>query len=379
MPFQFRSLFRHRRRISNNVNTTFSSAAEMASTYRLPAPAENAPLQDIETAAISTQPPTLGTNTPTAPSNEGNATPPSHDENLDIEQQGETAASYVILSGEIATPAHEDLMKAPPDEDLQSISIVNKDPVTSSFEDAASHSYHGPPSPAPIVQQAYSNIIMQKASGMDPISRFYLLLHACESLILAHGPYRASPSNIFSRAPVFFTGDCPVATSRDYACSFSAAQDAIRITQPRSPAAEDLQVFAMLWDTTKELLEIIISRAELDNESLGWGVFGLAAGYKSPEDTFVTLKSRLHTALLDLPCIYRRPSASRIQTSRSPGGRVHNLANANRQTHICSVMLLQTMQSNWERVRWYFAACVAEQWVKKLGWDGDVSWQVVFK
>jgi hypothetical protein len=160
-------------------------------------------------------------------------------------------------------------------------------------------------------------------------------------------------------------------STKELAVSLAAAQDCIGSAQLDSPAKDDLMIFKHLWDATTALLEDILTTGNLDHESFGWGVYGLAAGYMVPPceslDDFKSQKARLHDALLALPSM-GSPERKREELVVKGERRVEVLVKARRQVHICASLLVQQFRrEDWRHVRWGHGVKVAERWAEMLG------------
>jgi len=227
-----------------------------------------------------------------------------------------------------------------------------------------------PPEPVAVTQAMHD----QPADDAPPIQHFLHLLRQSKALIKVHGPYTTyAGTTVFSRAPM--TRDATKEPSaKDLALSLTAAQDCINSAQVEGPAKEDLILFKELWDITLLTLDTILEAGNLDHETFGWGMFGLSAGYINQaswkDDThFLSLKTRLHDALLKMPSIdapHRKTSAITL----GAGGKVEILAKANREIHVCANLLLQQFQrEGWKKIRWYHGVAVVERWIGSLGLD----------
>ncbi|KAF2874381.1 hypothetical protein BDV95DRAFT_539782 [Massariosphaeria phaeospora] len=214
---------------------------------------------------------------------------------------------------------------------------------------------------------------MIKATLLPPIPRFLYLLAAAKSLIAAHGPYTTHPkTTVFTRAA---TPSCNPPTQKDYAISFAIAKDCISSAQPDGPAKSDLQLFGLLWTTTIEAIDLLLESCHLDNESFGWGVFGLTAGYIDPDPLFSSMKSRLHEALCKFPDM-ENPKRGREMLVIGGAQRVDGLVKARRQVHVMGNLMMQSFRADWGRCRWWYGVAVAERWIGRVGWQGDVLLQV---
>lgn len=81
---------------------------------------------------------------------------------------------------------------------------------------------------------------------------------------------------------------------------------ASKVPQIDGPTQRDLTIFEALSHTTIEILEQILNSGYLDHETLGWGVYGLSAGYitnasRREAKLVLSYKKRLHDALCKMP------------------------------------------------------------------------------
>jgi hypothetical protein len=203
------------------------------------------------------------------------------------------------------------------------------------------------------------------------LSRRSRLLLRSQALISIHGPYTTySGTTIFTRAPLVRDSSGEMST-KDSAVSLAAAQDCIYSAQVDGPAREDLAAFERLSETTIEVPEILLNTADLDYITMGWGIYGLSAGYmehtsreKSP---FLSFKFRLHDALQKMPTI-DSTTRKEIDSVACYGGDIAMLAQANREIHICAnLMLQQFRRKEWKRIRWYHMIAVAQRWLDHWG------------
>jgi hypothetical protein len=204
-----------------------------------------------------------------------------------------------------------------------------------------------------------------------PLSRFSRLLQQSKDLITIYGPYTTySGTTIFTRAPLIRDSSEDLST-KDFATSVAAAQDCIYSAQVDGPAREDLATFERLSETTIQVLEMLLNTDDIDYIIMGWGVYGLSAGYMgqaSREDSpFLSYKSRLHDALQKMPTM-TSTSRKEIDNVASCGGKPQVLAKANREIHICAnLMIQQFRREEWTRIRWYHMIAVAQRWLDHLG------------
>jgi hypothetical protein len=249
---------------------------------------------------------------------------------------------------------------ASPDQSTPSTSIA---PFTTSSDP--------PPSQAPC-----SPTTLDLVSALPPVARFHTLLEHASNLVQSRGAYYISPSGYLSRAEKPRSG---LAATR-FAASLAAAQDVFKhgTLQPEGPLLSDLFVFRALWETTVQLLERMLDSGSLRYETFGWGIFGLSAGYLSSDSFFSGMKERLGDALRTLPRISTH-AGERLEAehhrlrSRSRHGRLLSLTRANRDIHICATMLLQSIRSDWNRVRWYHGIKVCEQWMAQINLSDDMD------
>ncbi|KAF1845063.1 uncharacterized protein K460DRAFT_102550 [Cucurbitaria berberidis CBS 394.84] len=216
--------------------------------------------------------------------------------------------------------------------------------------------------------------IIREAFRMSDTARFFHLLRQASSLIRLHGPYTTfSGTTAFSPAPVP-PPRTTTASVKDVAVSLAAAQDSIDTAQPEGPAKEDLVLFKHLWETTITILEKLLDGGELDQESFGWGIYGLASGYMQPPannvatcNLFSLHKHRLYVALASLPSMdsFARQRNKYVVSEKT---NIQSLVKARREVHICGNLLLQQFrQESWRCVRWWHAIAIAERWTELLG------------
>ncbi|PVH90581.1 hypothetical protein DM02DRAFT_484975, partial [Periconia macrospinosa] len=210
-----------------------------------------------------------------------------------------------------------------------------------------------------------SPAIIQQATSLDTISRFHYLHRHASILVQSHGPYSVGPSGHLT---------CANKPKNNLSCtrfahSLAAAQDATNVTPPDGPVLDDFNVFNMLWETTISVMERLLNLGELATEPFGWGIFGLSSGYISPDPLFSSHKQRLYAALASLQTLHSQPSSFTDQdfAITTSTGHIFTLSTANHQVHICATMLLQTMQRDWGRVRWYHEVQVVKWWLAHLG------------
>jgi hypothetical protein len=234
-----------------------------------------------------------------------------------------------------------------------------------------------------IVAKSYPGDNIHSIDDMSIISQFLHLLHQSTSLIQTHGPYTTyTGTTIFSRAPSGkYTSNR--ASKKDLAISLAAAQDCAGRAQVERPAKDDLTIFQHLWNTTISVLELVLETGELHHEMLGWGVIGLCAGYVGhahwrEDSLFLSLKTRLQDALKKMPSM--EPTHRRIKDGvANAGGMVGYLAKANREIYVCANLLLQQFRrEEWQQIRWYHAAAVAQRWTENLSLNDEAvhAWKV---
>jgi hypothetical protein len=213
--------------------------------------------------------------------------------------------------------------------------------------------------------------ILRDVFKMSTTARFFYLLQHANSLIQCNGPYTTFvDTTVFTRTRQT-QPRMNAPSTKELAVSLAAAQDSIGTAQLDSPAKEDLMIFKHLWDATTALLDDMLEAGNLDHESFGWGVYGLAAGYTPPlsesQGDFLSQKARLHDALLALPSM-GSPERKREEIVVKGERRVEVLVKARRQVHICANLLVQQFrEENWYRVRWGHGVKVAERWAQVLG------------
>lgn len=205
------------------------------------------------------------------------------------------------------------------------------------------------------------------------LPRFIHLLDESKALAKAHGPHTTyAGTSVFARAPIARKSS-EQASSKDFATSLAAAQDCIESAQLDGAAKEDLAIFGRLSQSTNDALEKIIDSGDLDYETLGWGVYGLSAGYmvstsRREASPILAYKKRLHDALQKMPSIDSTVRKS-LESVACCGGKINVLAKANREIHICANLLLQQFRrEEWRRIRWYHAVAVVKRWAD-LGLD----------
>jgi hypothetical protein len=236
-----------------------------------------------------------------------------------------------------------------------------------------------PKSAAPgMVAEPQSNETVSSVDDMPLIPRFFHLLNESKALVYTHGPYtNFAGTTVFSRAPTERDTNIQV-SKKDLAISLAAAQDCAGSAQLGGPAKDDLAVFEDLWNTTIEVLEMILVSCQLHHEMFGWGIIGLCAGYIGhshwrEDSEFVALKGRLHDALKAMSSIdslYRKNKES----VANAGGALEYLARNNRAIHVCANLLLQQFRrEEWSRIRWYHAVAVAERWIENLGLGNELA------
>ena len=148
--------------------------------------------------------------------------------------------------------------------------------------------------------------VLAEAIPIASIEHFLHLLRHAKSLVGRHGPY-TKQHNItdFSRdvrSPQHSKSQNP--SLKILALSLAAAQDYTYSVQPDGPTKDDLDVFTLSWVSAVTVLEEILVRGSLPQESFSWGIFGLSAGYMHPtalnpmnQNIFSSNKHRLQAAL----------------------------------------------------------------------------------
>jgi hypothetical protein len=229
-----------------------------------------------------------------------------------------------------------------------------------------------------VVAEPQSDEIVSSVDDMPLIPRFFHLLNESKTLVYAHGPYtNFAGTTVFSRAPVKCHTKRGLSTKR-LAISLAAAQDCAGSAQLGGPAKDDIAVFERLWNTTIELLEMILVSCQLHHEMFGWGIIGLCAGYIGhshwrEDSEFVALKGRLHDALKAMPSM-DSPYRKNKESVTNAGGALEYLARNNRAIHVCANLLLQQFRrEEWSRIRWYHAVAVAERWIENLGLGNELA------
>lgn len=182
--------------------------------------------------------------------------------------------------------------------------------------------------------------------GRAQIPKFRETLGETQSLLRVHGPYTIyAGTSVFSRAPIPRDSSKDVSTE-EMARSLAAAQDCFGSAQPKGPARDDLAVFEQLWRITVSVLETITRSDDLNHETLGWGMFGMCAGHvgygsSQEEETFLSLKKRLHIALRTMPSMDAPIRKHERNLAKLTGGSTASLANLNREINITANLLLQ--------------------------------------
>jgi hypothetical protein len=216
--------------------------------------------------------------------------------------------------------------------------------------------------------------VIADAITMTNIERFLHLLQHAKSLVGLYGPYSKQPNTtVFSRDVRPPRHPKPQDPSLNtLALSFAAAQDCTYSAQPAGSGKEDLDLFTLLWDCAVAVLEEILARGSLPQESFGWGIFGLSAGYMHPpardltaQNVFLSNKRRLHDALNVLPSLNRETSSEYVVGEKKTTAL---LTRARRDIHTLGHILLHEYKlSSWRRVRWLHTIAVAERWVGAFG------------
>jgi hypothetical protein len=220
--------------------------------------------------------------------------------------------------------------------------------------------------------------VLTEASRMSNIERFLHLWQHTKLLVEKYGPYTTlAGTTVFIRASGVdeVVKDPPIVR---LALSLAAAQDCVNSAQPDGPVKDDLLLFKRLWETSITILEEILARGSLPQETFGWGIFGLASGYEHPppssspshnhlvaKNIFSSHKYRLQAALLRLPSMNGR---RRSEYEVSEKTRVDALVSARRQIHFYGHILLEEFRKgSWGRVRWLHAVEVCEKWIRAFG------------
>jgi hypothetical protein len=216
-----------------------------------------------------------------------------------------------------------------------------------------------------------------EASRMTNLERFFHLWHHTKLLVANYGPYTTHEDNtVLTRASGIqrLNKDPP---TKKLAYSLAAAQD-VNSAQPDGPAKDDLLLFICLWETTIRVLERILARGSLPQESFGWGIFALSSGYMHPpasssasynnlvaQNIFNYHKYRLRAALLSLPSMDGQRRSEYVVSEKK---KLDALIKARRQIHTCGHILLDEFRKGgWRRVRWLHAVEVCEKWVRAFG------------
>lgn len=264
-------------------------------------------------------------------------------------------------------------------------------PLVGPLPDAGSNTETTEPTTSSALNPPSTAEVLAASISLDTIPRFLHLLAHAKLLISVHGPYSTQPgTTIFTRAPTQQPMDVSQRPSaKRLATSLAAAQDSIHTDQPAGPAQEDLQAFTLLWHATISVLDKLLDMTRLDQESFGWGVFGLSAGYgapnspassspdpvaevsssssQPPDPSFTQLKQRLYAALRALPSL-SSPQHGRGQYAMSGAQRVNQLVKAQREVHFCASLLVHKFRAEgWDGVRWGHGVEVATRWVRSLG------------
>lgn len=216
--------------------------------------------------------------------------------------------------------------------------------------------------------------VIADAITMTNIERFLHFLQHAKSLVGLYGSYSKQPNTtVFARdvrPPQHPKPQDP--SLNTLALSFAAAQDCTYSAQPAGSGKEDLDLFTLLWDCAVVVLEEILARGSLPQESFGWGIFGLSAGYMHPpardltaQNVFLSNKRRLHDALNVLPSFNRETSSEYVVGEKKTTAL---LTRARRDIHTLGHILLHEYKlSSWRRVRWLHTIAVAERWVGAFG------------
>lgn len=212
----------------------------------------------------------------------------------------------------------------------------------------------------------------RKIQYMSNHERFFQLLDQVKGRIREHGPYtKYSRTTVFARAPLPRDVEQELSVE-DMAFSLAAAQDCCRTAQPEGPVSDDLLLCERLWETTITVLEEILDGGKLDQETYGWGIYGLASGHQEPPTRAAanrkpvsSFKYRLQAALSALPSLNRSSRNEYVLNERTG---VERLVKARKEVHLCTVLLLMRFrQDQWRCIRWWHAIAVAERWLRSLG------------
>lgn len=119
------------------------------------------------------------------------------------------------------------------------------------------------------------------AEDAPTIPHFLQLLQQSKALIKAYGRYTTyAGTTVFFRALVANNITKEI-SSKDLAVSLAAAQGCIYSAQVEGPAKEELYISKQFWDTMVLALEELLEAGDINHETVGWGGFGLSAGYMS--------------------------------------------------------------------------------------------------
>jgi hypothetical protein len=234
------------------------------------------------------------------------------------------------------------------------------------------------PTPNMIITLPSNTDVLKEASHMTNIKRFFYLWHHTKLLVENYGPYTTyEDTTVFMRATKAQRLNKEPPTEK-LAYSLAAAQDCVNSAQPSGPAKDDLLLFTRLWETTMTVLESMLARGSLPQESFGWGIFALSSGYVHPpvsrsasyntlvaQNIFNSHKYRLQAALLSLPSMDGQRRSEYVVGEKK---KLDALVKARRQIHTCGHILLDEFRKgSWGRVRWLHAVEVFERWIRAFG------------
>jgi hypothetical protein len=224
--------------------------------------------------------------------------------------------------------------------------------------------------PSTIATLSSNADVLREASRMTNIERFFHLWQQAKVLVEHHGPYTTHENTtVFTRASDLRRPTKDSAEER-LAYSLAAAQDCVNSAQPDSPAKDDLLLFTRLWEIAITILENILARGSLPQETFGWGIFGLAAGYMHPASfnyeadirSFANHKYRLQYSLLKLPSMTGKRRSEYVVSERTS---TSALVKVRRECHTCGHILLDEFRKgSWRRVRWFHVVEVCERWIR---------------
>lgn len=247
----------------------------------------------------------------------------------------------------------------------------------------------GESDPSPVPEDGPQNAVSDPSPETAPlleiapnlllVERFQYLLHHTRKVIETNSAYRLE-NGIVTNNPQA-KKDTRTAPEPLFVAALACAQDSLATPQSPGPSFDQLRLFTDLFTTTITLLDLIIESGELPLIDMGWGIYGLAAGYLLEDENINGQKIRLHTALQTLEEIgdfdstadkmEREALRFRREETRD---KVHLLIYSKRVVNRCNTLMLQEMRKeDWVNVRWAFMVLVVEKWVSSLGWDADAS------